>query len=159
MVALTLITRVSDGLPLAEGLDGDTERQLDTFKQQAKVAPPCTHVLSDAVFPCALDTSAEKLCWLNRMHAGFLVQICCFCCWADTVAFPGCIDTVSEAGEQWCWAAKAYDPGSRIHDISLCYLRRCLLPCNCRAGEQSCHLLLILSCEGRSPLCCQIVSA
>mmetsp|Transcript_1588 Transcript_1588/g.4702 ORF Transcript_1588/g.4702 Transcript_1588/m.4702 type:complete len:219 (+) Transcript_1588:350-1006(+) len=36
MVALTLISRVSDGLPLAEGLDSDKERQLDSFKQQAK---------------------------------------------------------------------------------------------------------------------------
>lgn len=36
MVKLTLISRVSDGLPLAEGLDSDKDHQLDKFKQQAK---------------------------------------------------------------------------------------------------------------------------
>ncbi len=37
MVKLTLIARVSDGLPLAEGLDGDKDHELAAFKQQAKV--------------------------------------------------------------------------------------------------------------------------
>ena len=35
MVKLTLIARVADGLPLAEGLDGSPE--LDFYKAQAKV--------------------------------------------------------------------------------------------------------------------------
>jgi hypothetical protein len=37
MVKLTLIARVSDGLPLAEGLDSDKDHELANFKQQAKV--------------------------------------------------------------------------------------------------------------------------
>ena len=37
MVRLTLIARVHDGLPLAEGLDGDKDRDLETYKHQAKV--------------------------------------------------------------------------------------------------------------------------
>lgn len=35
MVKLTLISRVNDGLPLAEGLDINND--LDPYKQQAKV--------------------------------------------------------------------------------------------------------------------------
>lgn len=37
MVRLTLIARVHDGLPLAEGLDGEKDRELETYKHQAKV--------------------------------------------------------------------------------------------------------------------------
>ena len=37
MVKMTLIARVADGLPLAEGLDTDKSHELDQFKQQAKV--------------------------------------------------------------------------------------------------------------------------
>ena len=37
MVKLTLISRVSDGLPLAEGLDADKSADLEQYKQQAKV--------------------------------------------------------------------------------------------------------------------------
>lgn len=37
MVRLTLIARVHDGLPLAEGLDGEKDRDLDNYKLQAKV--------------------------------------------------------------------------------------------------------------------------
>lgn len=36
MVRLTLIARVRDGLPLAEGLDGEKDRDLDSYKHQAK---------------------------------------------------------------------------------------------------------------------------
>ncbi|EIE22158.1 R-SNARE protein, Sec22-family [Coccomyxa subellipsoidea C-169] len=36
MVRLTLIARVHDGLPLAEGLDGEKDRDLETYKHQAK---------------------------------------------------------------------------------------------------------------------------
>lgn len=36
-VKLTLIARVNDGLPLAEGLDTDKDQDLDYYKQQAKV--------------------------------------------------------------------------------------------------------------------------
>ena len=37
MVRLTLIARVADGLPLAEGLDGDKDSEIDQYKGQAKV--------------------------------------------------------------------------------------------------------------------------
>lgn len=37
MVKLTLLARVTDGLPLAEGLDDDQNHDLDQFKMQAKV--------------------------------------------------------------------------------------------------------------------------
>lgn len=37
MVRLTMLTRVRDGLPLAEGLDREKDQHLDTCKQQAKV--------------------------------------------------------------------------------------------------------------------------
>ncbi|KAK9823230.1 hypothetical protein WJX72_001198 [[Myrmecia] bisecta] len=36
MVRLTLIARVIDGLPLAEGLENDKDHDLDVYKQQAK---------------------------------------------------------------------------------------------------------------------------
>lgn len=38
MVRLTLIARVSDGLPLAEGLDSDKDGEIDQYKTQAKVS-------------------------------------------------------------------------------------------------------------------------
>jgi vesicle transport protein SEC22 len=37
MVKLTLIARVVDGLPLAEGLETEKSADLDAYKQQAKV--------------------------------------------------------------------------------------------------------------------------
>lgn len=37
MVQLTLIARVTDGLPLAEGLDSDKSHNLDEYKAKAKV--------------------------------------------------------------------------------------------------------------------------
>ena len=37
MVRLTLIARVHDGLPLAEGLDTEREIEVDAYKGQAKV--------------------------------------------------------------------------------------------------------------------------
>ena len=37
MVRLTLIARVRDGLPLAEGLDADKEHEMYSYKSQAKV--------------------------------------------------------------------------------------------------------------------------
>lgn len=37
MVKLTLIARVRDGLPLAEGLDTDKEHEMYSYKSQAKV--------------------------------------------------------------------------------------------------------------------------
>lgn len=36
MVRLTLIARVRDGLPLAEGLDADKEHEMYQYKSQAK---------------------------------------------------------------------------------------------------------------------------
>lgn len=37
MVRLTLIARLADGLPLAEGLDSDKDPEIDQYKTQAKV--------------------------------------------------------------------------------------------------------------------------
>jgi hypothetical protein len=37
MVRLTLIARLADGLPLAEGLDSDKDAEIDQYKLQAKV--------------------------------------------------------------------------------------------------------------------------
>lgn len=37
MVRLTMISRITDALPLAEGLDNDKEMELEQYKQQAKV--------------------------------------------------------------------------------------------------------------------------
>ena len=37
MVRLTLLARITDGLPLAEGLDDDQNQDLNQYKQQAKV--------------------------------------------------------------------------------------------------------------------------
>ena len=37
MVRLTLLARITDGLPLAEGLEDDQNQDLLQFKQQAKV--------------------------------------------------------------------------------------------------------------------------
>lgn len=37
MVRLTLIARVQDGLPLAEGLDSEKDVEIDKYKSQAKV--------------------------------------------------------------------------------------------------------------------------
>ena len=37
MVRLTLIARLSDGLPLAEGLDSEKDPEIDQYKVQAKV--------------------------------------------------------------------------------------------------------------------------
>tara|TARA_B110000977_G_scaffold66610_1_gene90577 strand:- start:12335 stop:13066 length:732 start_codon:yes stop_codon:yes gene_type:complete len=36
MVKLTMLARVADGLPLAEGLESDRQADLETYKQQAK---------------------------------------------------------------------------------------------------------------------------
>ena len=36
MVKLTMLARVADGLPLAEGLDSDRQTDLEQYKQQAK---------------------------------------------------------------------------------------------------------------------------
>lgn len=36
MVKLTMLARVADGLPLAEGLDSDRQQDLEHYKQQAK---------------------------------------------------------------------------------------------------------------------------
>ena len=38
MVRLTLLARITDGLPLAEGLEDDQNHDLQQFKQQAKVS-------------------------------------------------------------------------------------------------------------------------
>ncbi len=38
MVRLTLIARLTDGLPLAEGLDSEKDNEIDAYKGQAKVS-------------------------------------------------------------------------------------------------------------------------
>lgn len=38
MVRLTLIARLTDGLPLAEGLDNEKDPEVDQYKVQAKVS-------------------------------------------------------------------------------------------------------------------------
>lgn len=48
MVRLTLLSRVHDGLPLAEGLDNEKDRDLDQYKLQAKVQL-ASHALDDSV--------------------------------------------------------------------------------------------------------------
>ena len=45
MVRLTLIARVTDGLPLAEGLESDKSSDVEQYKQQAKVRASCRHCL------------------------------------------------------------------------------------------------------------------
>ena len=45
MVRLTMIARITDGLPLAEGLDNDKELELEEHKHQAKVRIPVFRVL------------------------------------------------------------------------------------------------------------------
>lgn len=37
MVRLTLLARITDGLPLAEGLEDDQNHDLKQYKEQAKV--------------------------------------------------------------------------------------------------------------------------
>ncbi len=44
MVRLTLIARVQDGLPLAEGLDSEKDAEIDSYKTQAKVCS-CRYAL------------------------------------------------------------------------------------------------------------------
>lgn len=39
MVKLTMIVRLSDGLPLCEGLELDKIANMEMYKQQAKVSP------------------------------------------------------------------------------------------------------------------------
>ena len=43
MVRLTLIARTRDGLPLAEGLDGEKEHDMYAYKSQAKVGRAVQH--------------------------------------------------------------------------------------------------------------------
>lgn len=59
MVKLTLIARVSDGLPLAEGLDSDKDHELGSFKRQAKVraAVARTRIADEPVGKLALPAT------------------------------------------------------------------------------------------------------
>ena len=52
---LTLISRVHDGLPLAEGLDNEKDKDLDQYKLQAKV-PLLLPVKQHVAVP---DTAAD----------------------------------------------------------------------------------------------------
>lgn len=62
MVRLTLLARITDGLPLAEGLDDDQNNDLDQFKMQAKVFGS-----SGLLFPpdCQAILLVEQPVWLH----------------------------------------------------------------------------------------------
>lgn len=72
MVRLTLIARVSDGLPLAEGLDSDKDGEIDQYKTQAKV--------SNTWFSFSRTTvglrSGDHSMWLS-MHASVIIEEDC----------------------------------------------------------------------------------
>jgi len=53
MVRLTLLARITDGLPLAEGLDDDQNQDLNQYKMQAKVMLQLViQVLTTQMLPC-----------------------------------------------------------------------------------------------------------
>lgn len=76
MVKLTLIARVTDGLPLAEGLDdGRDQRDLEVYKQQAKQlfkkmsqGPPPASRMSYESGPYVFQYPHDRLL-LHLLHA------------------------------------------------------------------------------------------
>ena len=92
MVRLTLIARVRDGLPLAEGLDSDKDHDLDKYKQQAKVrrhgvpgaqGEPCVapraltgcRLPADRPPPCPRQTVFKRLAQMSPSQAASRVSI------------------------------------------------------------------------------------
>ena len=68
MVKLTLIARVSDGLPLAEGLDSDKDHELANFKQQAKVSSMHASRCSCAQLRATAAVDALQQCSVTCTH-------------------------------------------------------------------------------------------
>mmetsp|Transcript_10130 Transcript_10130/g.25936 ORF Transcript_10130/g.25936 Transcript_10130/m.25936 type:complete len:218 (-) Transcript_10130:65-718(-) len=79
MVRLTLIARVTDGLPLAEGLESDKSSDLETYKQQAKTlfkklsqagAPPsrCSYESGNCYFHYIIEGG---VCYLTLAERGY----------------------------------------------------------------------------------------
>uniref|UniRef100_A0A7S0N5R7 Longin domain-containing protein n=1 Tax=Pyramimonas obovata TaxID=1411642 RepID=A0A7S0N5R7_9CHLO len=79
MVKLTLIARVTDGLPLAEGLDTDKDPDLEHYKQQAKTlfkkmssGPPPPSRMSYESGPYFLHYLIEGgVCYLTLCERGY----------------------------------------------------------------------------------------
>lgn len=79
MVKLTLIARVNDGLPLAEGLDTDKDHDLEYYKQQAKTlfkkmstGPPPPSRMSYESGPYYLHYLIEGgVCYLTLCERGY----------------------------------------------------------------------------------------
>ena len=70
MVRLTLISRVHDGLPLAEGLDNEKDRDLDQYKLQAKVEPLTSCIDAQSIY-CVVMTIQS----MSR-HISVLISQC-----------------------------------------------------------------------------------
>ncbi len=66
MVRLTLIARITDGLPLAEGLDSEKDNEIDQYKAQAKV---CTSPAPSQLPPQA-PSAQERYTEPPRSGAG-----------------------------------------------------------------------------------------
>jgi hypothetical protein len=76
-VKLTLIARVTDGLPLAEGLETDKDQDLEYYKQQAKVRPTCcSHVVccAAAARSAGCGPHVPQRTRLSRPMRGFAPQ-------------------------------------------------------------------------------------
>lgn len=77
MVRLTLIARQRDGLPLAEGLDNDKDRELVSYKQQAKVwllSPFLVPSRPLASGPTPTAVTEVNASWLDVVHANHMVR-------------------------------------------------------------------------------------
>lgn len=79
MVKLTMLARVADGLPLAEGLESDRQADLETYKQQAKslfkklgTGPPPPSRMSYESGPYFLHYIIEGgVCYLTLTDRGY----------------------------------------------------------------------------------------
>jgi|TARA_B110000977_G_scaffold96984_1_gene127822 vesicle transport protein SEC22 len=79
MVKLTMLARVADGLPLAEGLESDRQADLETYKQQAKslfkklgTGPPPPSRMSYESGPYFLHYMIEGgVCYLTLTDRGY----------------------------------------------------------------------------------------
>jgi hypothetical protein len=60
MVKLTLIHRVRDGLPLAEGLDTDKDHEMYSYKSQAKVNMQADHAMKRSTEHSGLVPASAK---------------------------------------------------------------------------------------------------
>ena len=78
MVKLTMLARVADGLPLAEGLDSDRQGDLEPYKQQAKTlfkklsqGPPPPSRMSYESGPYFLHYMARLVARVNPRRTPF----------------------------------------------------------------------------------------